>query len=67
MTVIEQARELGKAIQTDERYIRYMKASEINDTDTEIQNRIGEFNLKRSELSEAMRTPDKDADKLDDS
>ena len=47
MTVIEQARELGKAIQTDERYIRYMKASEINDTDTEIQNRIGEFNLKR--------------------
>jgi cell fate (sporulation/competence/biofilm development) regulator YlbF (YheA/YmcA/DUF963 family) len=64
MTVIEQARELGKAIQTDERYIRYMKASEINDTDTEIQNRIGEFNLKRSELSEAMRTPDKDADKL---
>ena len=45
MTVIEQARELGKAIQTDERYIRYMKASEINDTDTEIQAKNQELQV----------------------
>lgn len=64
MTIIEQVRELAKALQEDERYIRFKKAGELNDTDTELQNKIGEFNLKRAELGEAMRTPDKDADKL---
>ena len=64
MTVIEQTRELGKALQQDERYKRYMKACEVNDTDTEIQKAIGEFNLKRAELSKEMKEPDKNADKL---
>lgn len=64
MSVIEKTRELGKAIQEDERYIRYMKACEINDTDSELQKAIGEFNLKRAELSKEMKEPDKNADKL---
>lgn len=64
MNVIELTRQLGKAIQEDERYKKYEKICKINDTDTELQNAIGEFNQKRSELSIEMRKPDKDADKL---
>lgn len=41
-----------------------MKACEINDTDSELQKAIGEFNLKRAELSKEMKEPDKNADKL---
>lgn len=64
MNVIELTRELGKAIQQDERYIKYMSACAENDTDTEIQYKIEKFNQLRSELSIEMQKPDKDADKL---
>ena len=64
MDVIELARELGKAIQQDERYTRYMNACSLNDTDTELQNKIGEFNIKRSELGEEMRKNGNDTEKL---
>ena len=64
MTVIEQTRELGKALQQDERYKRYIKACEVNDTDTEVQKAIGDFNLKRAELSKEMKEPSKNADRL---
>ena len=50
MDVIKTARELGKAIQADERFIRYAKARLANDNDTELQNAIGNFNIKRMEL-----------------
>ncbi len=64
MTIIEQARALGAAIQADERYINYNKIAAENDQDPEIQNKIGEFNMKRSRLNEEMRKDDKDADIL---
>ncbi len=51
MTVIEAARELGKVVQADERYIEYVNAKNANDADTELQNLIGEFNLIRQNLS----------------
>jgi cell fate (sporulation/competence/biofilm development) regulator YlbF (YheA/YmcA/DUF963 family) len=64
MNVIEMARELGKTIQQDERYKKYMNACTVNDTDTEIQNAIGKFNQLRSELSIEMQKPDKDAERM---
>lgn len=64
MNVIEMTRELGKAIQQDERYIKYMEACRLNDTDTEIQNAIGKFNQLRSQLSIEMQKPDKDGEKM---
>jgi cell fate (sporulation/competence/biofilm development) regulator YlbF (YheA/YmcA/DUF963 family) len=64
MTIIEQARALGAAIQADERYKKYEEAAKLNDTNTEIQNKIGEFNLMRAELNKEMSKPDKDADKM---
>lgn len=50
MTVIESVRELGKAIQKDERFIRYAKAKLQSDGDNELQAAIGEFNITRMEL-----------------
>ena len=64
MNVIELTRQLGKAIQEDERYKKYEEAAKFNDTDTEIQNSIGRFNQLRSELGVEMRKPAKDADRL---
>ncbi len=64
MTIIEQARALGAAIQADERYVNYNRIAAENDQDPEIQNKIGEFNMKRSRLNEEMRKEDKDADVL---
>lgn len=64
MDVIEMARELGKAIQLDERYKRYMDACTLNDTDTELQNEIGKFNLKRSQLGEELRKESKDTESI---
>lgn len=53
MDVIKAARELGKVIQQDERFIRFVKAKLANDSDVELQNAIGNFNIKRMELEKA--------------
>lgn len=60
MDVIKTARELGKAIQEDERFIRYAKARLANDNDTDLQNAIGNFNIKRMELEKAASEDSKD-------
>lgn len=51
MNVIEVTRQLGLAIQADERYLEYVKAKEANDADTALQDLIGEFNLIRQNLA----------------
>ena len=48
--LMEMAKQLGKELQKDERYLAFRAASEENDKDTELQNLIGEFNLKRLDL-----------------
>ena len=45
MTVIEAARELGKAIQADERYLNLKAAKEANDKDDALNALIGKLNL----------------------
>ena len=64
MDVIELTRELGKAIQADERYIRFAKARLANDDDTDLQNTIGNFNIKRMELEKAVGEENKDEEKV---
>lgn len=54
MDAIKAARELGKAIQTDERYVRYNEAMKANDADIELQELIGEFNLARQNVALEM-------------
>ncbi len=64
MEVIEKVRELGKAIQQDERFIRYAKAKLANDNDTNLQNAIGKFNIKRMELEREVSSEGKDEEKI---
>ncbi len=64
MDVIAKARELGKAIQQDERFIRYAKARLANDDDKELQDAIGEFNLVRMELDREVNSDEKNDDKV---
>lgn len=64
MTIIEQARALGAAIQQDERYKRYFACAEKTDTDPDIQKKIGEFNILRQQLNQEMQKTDKDADRM---
>lgn len=45
MTVIEATRELGKAIQADERYVKLMTAKDANDKDDALNALIGKLNL----------------------
>lgn len=62
MDAIISARELGKAIQSDDRYTRLMKAQEKNDSDTELQKSIQEFNELRTKLNEEIQKQDSDKD-----
>jgi cell fate (sporulation/competence/biofilm development) regulator YlbF (YheA/YmcA/DUF963 family) len=64
MDIIQMTRELGKAIQADDRYIAYNLAKQANDEDEQLQNLIGAFNLKRMELNMEMGKPDKDTEKV---
>ncbi|WP_296627149.1 YlbF family regulator [uncultured Negativibacillus sp.] len=64
MDIIAMARELGKAIQQDERYKRIDAAKKANDADQALQDLIVKFNMKRSELSTEMAQENKDPEKL---
>ncbi len=64
MDIIQMTRELGKAIQADDRYIAYNLAKQANDEDEQLQNLIGAFNLKRMELNMEMGKPDKSQEKI---
>ena len=58
--VIMAARELGRALQADERYIRYNTAQQLNEDDAALQALIAEFSQKREELSEEAQKEDRD-------
>ena len=62
MDAIKAARELGRAIQNDERYKGYVAAKEANDKDDSLQQLIGEFNLKRENLRLQMEKPENEQD-----
>lgn len=64
MDVIEITRELGKAIQNDERYIKFAAAKEANDKDEALQTLIGEFNIIRMNLDSALSGEGKDDEKI---
>ncbi len=64
MDIIALARELGKEIQKDDRYLRLVAARTANDADQDLQELIEKFNLKRVELSSAINSDTRDVDKL---
>ena len=64
MDIILKARELGKLIQQEESYINLQKAQKKADADAELQNLIGEFNLKRMSINNEASKKDRDQEKL---
>ena len=64
MDIIEMARELGKALQQDERYQKLDTARKNNDADVVLQNMIEDFNVKRVALGAAMNETPKDDKKV---
>ena len=64
MDIIKMTRELGKAIQQDERYVAYTLAKTANDNDAELQTLIGDFNLKRMNINAEMSGGEENSDRL---
>jgi len=66
MDIITLAREIGKAIQADSKYLRLEKAKRKNDEDKQLQDLIGEFNLKRIEIQQEVQKADRNQEKLNE-
>lgn len=64
MDIIKMARELGKAIQQDDKVVAYNLARQHNDSDEKLQELIGKFNLKRLELNNVLGKADRDTDRI---
>lgn len=64
MNVIELVKELGRAIQEDERYSQLNVARIANDNDEELQRLMGEFNVKKARLNEMISTQSKDKEEM---
>lgn len=64
MDIMEMTRELGKAIQQDDRYTAYMLAKQANDEDKELQEDIDCFEKLRMNLGSAMSAEEPDSDKI---
>ena len=60
MDLIQMARELGAAIQQDERYLRFVQAREANDKDTELNALIGKIQLVHMSYNREASKEDKD-------
>lgn len=63
MDIIQMARELGKEIQKDDRFLKMQLAVQNTDNDSQLQDLIGQYNLKRmaleSEIQKETRDPEK--------
>ncbi|MDE5936677.1 MAG: YlbF family regulator [Ruminococcus sp.] len=64
MDIIEMTRELGKALQADDRYTAYMLAKKANDNDTVLQALISGFENMRLQLNEELAKDDKDTERI---
>ena len=64
MDIIELTRELGKALQNDDRFIAYNLAKQANDNDEELQNLINSFTDMQKKLNQELRKEDSDSENL---
>ena len=64
MDVIQAARELGKAIQADERYLAFYEAKKKNDDDIELNGLIGKLNLLQLSYQRESEKEEPDAERL---
>lgn len=64
MDIIEATRELGRALQADERYVNMRLAQQQSDEDEALQQLIGEFNLKRMAINNEAQKDDRNEETL---
>lgn len=64
MDIITLARELGKAIQKEETFIKLQEVQSKADADTALQNLIGDFNIKRMAINNEASKKESNQDKL---
>lgn len=64
MDIIELARELGKAIQEDESYIKMRVAEQASESDEALSELIMDFNLKKMAINSESAKVDKDEEKI---
>ena len=64
--LVEMAIDLACQLQEDERYLKLAAAQQDADNDAQLQDLIGQFNLKRMAINQEETKPDdeRDADKL---
>ncbi len=62
--LLEMAKQLGKELQKDERYLKFRRASEQNDADEELQNLIAQFNQKRLDLGNEEDAAEHDEERV---
>ncbi len=60
--ILEMAKQLGRAIQQDERFVKVQAAQLQADNDAELQELIGEFNLKRMAINGESAKPEGEQD-----
>ena len=60
--ILEMAKELGYAIQQDQRFASYIQAKEKNDTDEELQKLIEDFSVVRTKLNAESMKEQRDDD-----
>ncbi len=65
MDLVKMARELGAAIQQDERYLALEKANAVNEADTELNNLIGEIQMIQMSYQNEAGKEDADKQKLE--
>lgn len=64
MDVIKAARNLGTAMQEDARFIEYAKTKLALDSDEELQEKIGEFNIARMNIERLGEEEERDQEKF---
>ena len=64
MDIIEKARELGKLLQQENSYLKLQEAQTKADADMELQNLIGEFNMKRMSINNEASKAERDQEKM---
>ena len=64
MDILEKARELADLLRQDERCLRLTAAKARNDVDSDLQEKIGAFNLKRIALDNAMHADHIDPERV---
>lgn len=62
--IIELAREIGRKIQEDEKFVEMQVAKQKTDNDHELQNAINEFNLKKLSINNEASKENVDQEKL---